>query len=103
MALPGHAELSAMPNLGYTFQGPFALGRHGYFVSFSPAICDKAKKANRKQILDWPLNCRVGPDLSSIVSSTNSHVRDWSRLEPSSSLVRSPATTLDIDVSYWPW
>jgi RNA-directed DNA polymerase len=73
----GDSEHTSFDFLGYGFQGRFALGRHGYFVSFIPAMSDKAKKAKSKQIRGWHLNRRVGTDLSGIARSINPQVRGW--------------------------
>ena len=73
----GDSEHTSFDFLGYGFQGRFARGRNGYFVSFIPAMSDKAKKAKSKQIRGWHLNRRVGTDLSSIARSINPQVRGW--------------------------
>jgi RNA-directed DNA polymerase len=73
----GDSEHTSFDFLGYSFRGRFARGRHGYFVSFSPAMSDKAKKAKSKQIRGWHLNRRVGTDLSGIAGSINPQVRGW--------------------------
>ena len=41
----GRAEHTSFDFLGYTFRGRLARGPRGYFVSFSPAMSAKAKKA----------------------------------------------------------
>src|SRR5437870_162983 len=57
-------EHTSFDFLGYTFRGRRAKGRRGYFVSFSPAMSGKARKAVNKKIRDWHLVRRVGTDLS---------------------------------------
>ena len=52
------AEHTSFDFLGYTFRGRLARGRRGFFVSFSPAMSPKAKKAIGEQIRDWHLNRR---------------------------------------------
>ena len=74
---PGAAEHTSFDFLGYTFRGRQARGRHGYFVSFLPAISTQAKKAKGKQIRDWHLNRRTGTDLSGIAQAINPQVRGW--------------------------
>jgi len=71
------AEHTSFDFLGYTFRGRQARGRHGYFVSFLPAISTQAKKAKGKQIRDWHLNRRTGTDLSGIAQAINPQVRGW--------------------------
>jgi hypothetical protein len=73
----GDSEHTSFDFLGYTFRGRFARGRHGYFVSFSPAMSGKAKKAKSKQIRGWHLNRRVGTDLSGLAGSINPQLRGW--------------------------
>jgi RNA-directed DNA polymerase len=73
----GNSEHTSFDFLGYTFRGRLARGRHGYFVSFSPAMSAKAKKAKSKQIRGWHLNRRIGTDLSGIARGINPQVRGW--------------------------
>jgi RNA-directed DNA polymerase len=73
----GDSEHTSFDFLGYTFRGRFARGRHGYFVSFSPAMSVTAKKAKSKQIRGWHLNRRIGTDLSGLAGSINPQVRGW--------------------------
>jgi len=72
-----NAEHTSFDFLGYTFRGRRALGRKGYFVSFSPAISVRAKKAISKKIRDWHLNRRSGSDLSALALEINPQVRGW--------------------------
>ena len=51
--------------------------RRPYFVSFSPAISVRAKKAISKKIRDWHLNRRSGSDLSALALEINPQVRGW--------------------------
>jgi RNA-directed DNA polymerase len=74
---PGDSEHVSFDFLGYSFRGRLARGPSGLFVSFSPAMSDKAKKAKGKQIRDWHLNRRVGTDLSGLAKSINPQVRGW--------------------------
>jgi RNA-directed DNA polymerase len=73
----GDAEHSSFDFLGYTFRPRRAHGKRGFFVSFSPAMSNSAKKAKGKQIRDWHLNRRTGMDLSSIAEDLNPQVRGW--------------------------
>ena len=63
--------------LGYTFRGRLARGRRGFFVSFSPAMSPKAKKAIGKQIRDWHLNRRSATDLAGLARAINARIRGW--------------------------
>jgi len=73
----GEAEHTSFDFLGYTFRGRLARGRRGFFVSFSPAISPKAKKAIGKRIRDWHLNRRSGTDLAGLAGAINAQVRGW--------------------------
>jgi RNA-directed DNA polymerase len=74
---PGTSEHTSFDLLGYTFRGRTARGRRGFFVSFSPAISDTAKKAVGKKIRDWHLKRRSGTDLSDLAQAINAQVRGW--------------------------
>jgi RNA-directed DNA polymerase len=73
----GNAEHVSFDYLGYTFRGRLARGQHGYFVSFSPAMSSKAKKAKGLQIRAWHLGRRTGSDLSRLAEDINPQVRGW--------------------------
>jgi len=62
----GEAEHTSFDFLGYTFRGRLARGPRGYFVSFSPAMSTKAKKAVGLKIRAWYLIRRSGTDLSGL-------------------------------------
>ena len=67
----GEAEHTSFDFLGYTFRGRLAKGRRGYFVSFSPAISAKAKKAVGQKIRAWHLKRRSGTDLTGLAEEIN--------------------------------
>jgi RNA-directed DNA polymerase len=73
----GHSEHTSFDFLGYTFRGRPARGQHGYFMSFSPAMSNQAKKAKGQQIRAWHLNRRSGTDLAGLAEGINPHVRGW--------------------------
>ncbi len=73
----GNAEHTSFDFLGYTFRGRQARGRRGLFVSFSPAMSTKAKRAKGQQIRAWHLNRRSGTDLSGLAEDINPQVRGW--------------------------
>ena len=73
----GNSEHTSFDFLGYTFRARRAKSRHGDFMSFSPAISTKAKKAVGKKIRDWHLIRRSGMDLASLAREINSQVRGW--------------------------
>ena len=71
------AEHTSFDFLGYTFCGRRARGRRGFFVSFSPAVSPKAKKAIGEQIRDWHLNRRSATDLAGLARAINARIRGW--------------------------
>lgn len=73
----GRSEHTSFDFLGYTFRGRLARGLRGYFVSFSPAISAKAKKAIGQKVRAWHLNRRSGTDLSGLAEEINPQVRGW--------------------------
>jgi RNA-directed DNA polymerase len=73
----GDSEHTSFDFLGYTFRARRASGRRGLFVSFSPAISQKARKAKGQQIRAWHLNRRSGSDLSDLAREINPQVRGW--------------------------
>jgi len=76
---PGTSQHTSFDFLGYTFRGRLAWGRRGYFVSFSPAISAKARKAVSQKIRAWHLNRRTSTDLSSLAREINPQARGWIR------------------------
>ena len=73
----GNSEHTSFDFLGYTFRGRRARGPRGLFMSFSPAMSNKAKKAVGKKIRDWHFNRRSGTDLSGLAWEINAQVRGW--------------------------
>ncbi len=63
--------------LGYTFRGRLATGSRGFFVSFGPAISNKAVKAIGKKIRAWHLNRRSRTSLAGLAEVINPQVRGW--------------------------
>jgi len=73
----GIVEHTSFDFLGYTFRGRLARGPRGYFVSFSPAMSTKAKKAVGQKVRAWHLKRRTGSDLSGLAEDVNPQVRGW--------------------------
>lgn len=64
--------------LGYTFRPRRAKNKHGkYFVSFLPAISNKAKSKIRKAIREWPIHLITWTSLENIAEKINPIVRGW--------------------------
>jgi len=73
----GYSEHTSFDFLGYTFRARPATGRRGRFVSFLPAMSQKARKAKGLQIRAWHLNRRSGTNLSGLAEDINPQVRGW--------------------------
>ena len=64
--------------LGYTFRPRLSKSRHGhFFVNFSPAVGDDAKKAMGKEIRSWRINRRSDKTLSDLARMFNPIVQGW--------------------------
>ena len=64
--------------LGYTFKPRQAGNARGQvFVSFSPAVSDKAARAMRQEIRDWKISQWTKLDLRELVAKLKSKVQGW--------------------------
>jgi RNA-directed DNA polymerase len=72
-------DLHRFDFLGYTFQPRRAKNRYGkYFVSFLPAMSNKAAKAVRQTIRDWQIpQTRNNQTLEDLAQLIDPHVRGW--------------------------
>ena len=90
--------------LGYTFRPRINRTRNGkLFVSFSPAISDKAKKSIRHTIKKWRLHLWSGASLNSIAAEINPVIRGWINYYGRyiRSEVRSPLQQVDLYLVRW--
>jgi RNA-directed DNA polymerase len=70
--------LESFDFLGYTFRPRRAKNKHGkFFVSFLPAISNKAKKAIRETIRGWRLHLITWTTLEDIAERINPVIRGW--------------------------
>ncbi|MCL5048261.1 MAG: group II intron reverse transcriptase/maturase [Firmicutes bacterium] len=70
-------ECTSFDFLGYTFRSRLVNGKRGLFVSFTPAISNKAKKAIRTTIRSWHLKRRSSSELETIALAINPITRGW--------------------------
>ncbi len=70
-------EFNSFDFLGYTFRGRFVNGKRGLFVSFTPAISNKAQKAIRATTRGWHLNRWSSLELEDVALSIDPVVRGW--------------------------
>jgi RNA-directed DNA polymerase len=72
-----HTETS-FDFLGYTFSPKLAKNWRGkYFVSFLPAISNKAAKALRREIHDWRMHLKPDKSLEDLSDMFNPIIRGW--------------------------
>jgi RNA-directed DNA polymerase len=66
--------------LGYGFRPRSVRSQKGHmFVSFSPAISDKAAKTIRRMIRSWRLHLHTSKTLAELAESCNAQVRGWTQ------------------------
>lgn len=74
----GNHEHISFDFLGYTFRPRLAKNKYGkFFVSFLPAMGEKAKKAIRKEVRSWKLQFKTDKDLLDIANMFNSKIQGW--------------------------
>jgi len=74
----GSSEHESFDFLGYTFRPRRSKSRRGhYFVNFSPAVSDAAKKAIGREIHSWRINCRSDKTLTDLARMFNPIVQGW--------------------------
>jgi len=72
-----HAETS-FDFLSYTFQARRSKNRYGkYFISFIPAVSNKAAKYMRQTIRQWRIQLNSGSSLEDIARAVNPVLRGW--------------------------
>ncbi|WP_297496699.1 group II intron reverse transcriptase/maturase [Ferrovum sp.] len=77
---PGSYAEQEFDFLGYTFRPREAMNRKGeMFISFSPAVSDKAAKAMRGTIRHWRLHNRSDLELDDLARWTNPVMNGWVR------------------------
>lgn len=71
-------ENTSFDFLGYTFRPRGAITKYGKrFVSFLPAISEKAQKEIRKRIRSWKLQYKVDKTIKEIAESINKQIQGW--------------------------
>jgi RNA-directed DNA polymerase len=74
----GNHEHEKFTFLGYEFRPRRAKNYRGkYFVSFLPAVSDKAAKKIRQEIKDWKLHLRSDKSLGDLARMFNPMIRGW--------------------------
>lgn len=74
----GNHEHTSFDFLGYTFRPRLAKNKNGkFFVSFLPAMGEKAKKAIRKEVRSWKLQFKTDKDLWDIANMYNKKIQGW--------------------------
>ena len=74
----GHHPLMKFDFLGYTFRPRRARNRRGkYFVSFLPAVSNKAAKEIRHTIRNWRIHLKPDKSLEDLSRMFNPIIRGW--------------------------
>ncbi len=74
----GSGEHESFDFLGYTFRPRRSQSRHGhYFVNFSPAVSDAAKKEVGRAIRSWRMHRRSDKSLMDLARMFNPIVQGW--------------------------
>lgn len=74
----GNHVYTSFDFLGYTFRPRIAKNKYGkFFVSFLPAMGEKAKKAVRKEVRSWKIQFKTDKDLLHIANMFNSKIQGW--------------------------
>lgn len=64
--------------LGYTFRPRRSKSKYGkFFINFTPAVSNKAKKAIRKVIHDWRMHLKPDKNLNDLSKMFNPIIRGW--------------------------
>jgi RNA-directed DNA polymerase len=64
--------------LGYTFRPRRSKNRHGkYFINFTPAVSNKAKKSMQQTIHDWRMHLKPDKTLEDLSHMFNPVLRGW--------------------------
>ena len=64
--------------LGYTFRPRRSKNKYGkYFVNFTPAVSNKAKKAMRQTIHDWRMHLKPDKTIEDLSHMFNPVIRGW--------------------------
>ncbi len=64
--------------LGYTFRPRRSKNRHGkFFINFTPAVSNKAKKAMRKTIRGWRMHLKPDKSIEDLSRMFNPVIRGW--------------------------
>jgi len=101
---PGNYPERSFDFLGYTFRSKVAVGRgRRRFVSFIPAVSDKAAKRMRLEIRSWRLHLRSDLDLEEIAKWVRPTLAGWvryyGRFYPSR--LREGLRTIDAFIVRW--
>jgi RNA-directed DNA polymerase len=64
--------------LGYTFRPRRSKNKYGkFFINFTPAVSNKAKKAMRKVVHDWRMHLKPDKELKDLSKMFNPIIRGW--------------------------
>ena len=74
----GRYEHTSFDFLGYTFRPRRSKNRYGkFFINFTPAVSNKAKKAMRQTIRGWRMHLKSDKSLEDLSRMFNPVIRGW--------------------------
>ena len=74
----GNYPVTAFDFLGYTFRARRSKSRYGkYFINFTPAVSNRAKKAMQKTIRGWRMHLKPDKTIEDLSRMFNPVIRGW--------------------------
>lgn len=74
----GNYENTAFDFLGYTFRPRVAKNKYDkVFLNFLPGMSEKAKKAIRKEVKSWKMQCKTDKSINELAKMYNSKIQGW--------------------------
>jgi len=74
----GNYPVTRFDFLGYTFRARRSKSRYGkYFINFTPAVSNKAKKAMQKTIRGWRMHLKPDKTIEDLSRMFNPVIRGW--------------------------
>ena len=101
---PGNYPQVKFDFLGFTFRPRFTKNRLGqFFLGFTPAISNKARKKLNQRMRSWRLHLRTGVALQDLADACNPVLRGWINYYGSyrRSALYTIARQLDIHLAKW--
>ena len=101
---PGNYPQKKFDFLGFTFRPRFSRNRWGqFFLNFTPAISNKARKKLNQRMRSWRLHLRTRAALQDLAEACNPVLRGWINYYGSycRSALYTIARQLDVNLAKW--